>query len=540
MGIELAKAFITVRADSKKLPADLNRVKSSVSRTMASIVSIAKTASKAIAAVAAVAAVVGARQIISMAQQRIALAERQIDAEQRLAAVVRATGKAAGFEASQLRNFASELQKSTTVGDEAILESMAILLTFRSIAGDAFKETTRLALDMAAVMGSDAKGAVLQLGKALEDPVGQLGALGRTGITFSGQQKEQIKGLVQANKLFEAQGIILGVIRAQLGGVAEALADTPAGKVKQLTNELDDLKEELGRKLLPLQAEWLQTMIDLQPAMADIGLALADFAKELGPVVKDMLPDLLVVLGGIMKVGSILLKFTFIPLRVVIGALGFVFRSLADAINGATEALADFGLVDRKSQSLKTSQSFVGGGKAKQGGVAGDTAGHAIVGEGIFGGLATAAPGEDFFGLEDFDRQMKELKRSQFPNPARRRATVATAAAAARPPTTQKGTLQEGLGGGFGFGALTRGIGIAVAGALMSPPVVEAMSRPALDLASGRSGFAEFGTKIQDALLQADKDVLDKQRNSMLGKQVTLSEQIVKLFGEDRSRGALK
>ena len=59
------------------------------------------------------------------------------------------------------------------------------------------------------------RGTALQLGKALQDPAGQLGALSRSGFTFTGNQKTMIKNLVEQNKLFEAQTIILDELEKQ-------------------------------------------------------------------------------------------------------------------------------------------------------------------------------------------------------------------------------------------------------------------------------------------------------------------------------------
>ncbi|MEA3340116.1 MAG: phage tail length tape measure family protein, partial [Chloroflexota bacterium] len=103
----------------------------------------------------------------------------QEQAERKLAAVIRATGQAAGFTAGDMETMASSLQDVTTFGDEAILGMQSMLLTFKSIQGDALERTTELALDLSAAFGQDLQSSALQLGKALEDPKTGLTALRR-------------------------------------------------------------------------------------------------------------------------------------------------------------------------------------------------------------------------------------------------------------------------------------------------------------------------------------------------------------------------
>jgi hypothetical protein len=257
VGLELAKAFVTIRADGSMVVKDLKQ-------TQAPATNAAKGIAVAVnRALATIGIGVGVAAMISKMQQLISLAERQIQAEQRVAAVVRATGGAAGFTADQLRKQAAALQQVTTVGDEAILEAQAIILTFRNITGKAFEETTELAFDLAQVMGQDVRSGALQLAKALEDPIRGVTALRRSGVSFNEQQREQIKLLVESSRLNEAQALILETVRGQIGGVAKAMAQTDAGKLQQARNVLGDMREELGRKLIPVQTQFVELQMKL-------------------------------------------------------------------------------------------------------------------------------------------------------------------------------------------------------------------------------------------------------------------------------------
>lgn len=190
----------------------------------------------------------------------VRLATKQSDAEAKLAGVLRATGEAAGFTAKELIKEAAALQKVTTFGDEVIINAQAILATFKQIKGDQFKETTELAMDMATTMGNDVKGAVIQLGKALNDPAVGLTLLNRSGVTFSETQKNLIKQLVESGDLLGAQTIILKEVRSQFGGLARDLAKTDVGKFKQAINELGDAGEEFGAAII-------RQLVNLMPYM---------------------------------------------------------------------------------------------------------------------------------------------------------------------------------------------------------------------------------------------------------------------------------
>jgi hypothetical protein len=197
-------------------------------------------------------AVAGAYVVGQLVGHLRAAAEEAIKAEvsqARLAAVIQATGKTAGFTADELANFATELQNTTGISDEAIKDAMAVLATFRSVSGPTFLEATQLAADMAAVFGTDLRSAAVMLGKALEDPVQGITALRRAGITFTETQKALIASFVEAGETAKAQGVVLEALRTQVGGAAKAVEDASLG-LNRMKQALGDAKEGLGQLVL--------------------------------------------------------------------------------------------------------------------------------------------------------------------------------------------------------------------------------------------------------------------------------------------------
>lgn len=178
-----------------------------------------------------------------------ALDAQKIQAQ--LAAVIESTGGAAGMTADAVLALSDSLAQSTLFTDDAITEAQNLLLTFTNIGSDVFPAATETLLDMAAAMGTDAKGGAIQLGKALNDPVAGISALSRVGVTFTEQQKEQIKAMTEAGDVAGAQKLILAELAKEFGGSAAAQAQTLAGKLENLKKNLADTAEGMIASLLP-------------------------------------------------------------------------------------------------------------------------------------------------------------------------------------------------------------------------------------------------------------------------------------------------
>ncbi|HEJ2039567.1 TPA: phage tail length tape measure family protein [Pseudomonas aeruginosa] len=159
---------------------------------------------------------------------------------------LRATGSAAGYTRDELLNMASGLQKVTTYGDEAIIPAQSILLTFKELGKEVFPQALEMALDLSTFLGQDLKSSATQLGKALQDPINGINALSRAGASFSQQQKDTIKQLVDAGRVADAQRLILAELEGQYGGTARRARDTLGGALAAVKNAFGDLLEAPG------------------------------------------------------------------------------------------------------------------------------------------------------------------------------------------------------------------------------------------------------------------------------------------------------
>ena len=127
-------------------------------------------------AVAAIGAAVGAFIVTSVK----AAAEAEKVAAQ-TAAVLASTGQAAGRTADQISDLAGELSFLSGVDDEVVQAGANILLTFTKIQGANFDKATAAALDLSVALGTDLNSASVLVGKALNDPIKGISALGRSG-----------------------------------------------------------------------------------------------------------------------------------------------------------------------------------------------------------------------------------------------------------------------------------------------------------------------------------------------------------------------
>lgn len=186
--------------------------------------------------------------------------------------VIRTTGGAANVSAAQVGDLAGRLSNLTAQDDELIQSGANLLLTFKNIKNglgennQIFDRATGLALDMSTVFKQDLSSSSVQLGKALDDPVKGITALSRVGVSFTAQQKEQIKALTATGDVMGAQKIILAELESQVGGAAAAQA-TGAGR---MSTAWANVKEELGLRLLPVVERASTFFADKLPLALDL------------------------------------------------------------------------------------------------------------------------------------------------------------------------------------------------------------------------------------------------------------------------------
>lgn len=190
-----------------------------------------------------------------------------------LAQTIKSTGGAAGLTAEQVADMATSLSQASTFSKGTIEAGQNMLLTFTNIGSNVFPQASQALTNLATKMKSDPSSAAIQLGKALNDPTSGLTALTRVGITFSDQQKEQIKTMQAAGDMAGAQTVILGELNKEFGGQAQAAAQTYDGQMKQLANTFASVKGTIGSAVLPY-------LLQIAQKLNEGAKEVANFVKE--------------------------------------------------------------------------------------------------------------------------------------------------------------------------------------------------------------------------------------------------------------------
>lgn len=226
-----------------------------------------------------------------------------------LNAVLKSTKGAVGLSADEISNMAGQLQKVTKFSDDDILSGQNLLLTFTNIGKNVFPMATETMLDMSQALGQDLKSSSVQLGKALNDPIAGITALSRVGVNFTDVQKKQIKALVDSGKTMEAQKVILKELQTEFGGSAKAAGQTFGGQLERARNQVGEISENIGGKLLPVLSKLLATVLNNMPSIqATIDKVGTLFIEKGGKIVsllidiaQKLFPDLISASGN-MKV----------------------------------------------------------------------------------------------------------------------------------------------------------------------------------------------------------------------------------------------
>lgn len=211
------------------------------------------------------------------------------DAMGQVEAALTSMGAASGKTKEQLAGLAEGLMRNSLYDDDDILRKVtANLLTFGRVAGQNFDRAQQAAVDLATRMQMDLQPATLLIGKALNDPIKGLTAMGRAGIQFTAAQKDMIKSMVAAGNVAGAQTIILNELENQFGGAAAAAQKTDP--YDKLRDSLNTLSESMGvivnRYLTPLMngvAGLADRFNTLSPTMQNFVVIGAGVAAALGP-----------------------------------------------------------------------------------------------------------------------------------------------------------------------------------------------------------------------------------------------------------------
>lgn len=235
---------------------DVNRGLASVEKSMKGLQATGKRLGTLTKGLGLAAGVVGFSELTQGVKSTIAAFTDSEKIARQTGAVLKSTSGAANITAKEVSALADSISRKTAVDDEAIASAENLLLTFTSVRNEAgkgndiFNQATATIVDMSAALGQDLKSSSIQVGKALNDPVKGITALSRVGVSFTQQQKDQIKTLTESGDTLGAQKIILKELNKEFAGSA-ASQKTPFAAFKVAA---ENLQETLGGYLAPAAA----------------------------------------------------------------------------------------------------------------------------------------------------------------------------------------------------------------------------------------------------------------------------------------------
>lgn len=236
--MKLGDLFIKLGLKSQEFEQGIGKAKG----TMSGFASLAKTVGGVVAAAFSV------RAIVNFFTTSAQMANLQIEAENRLAAAIRANGKDVENTMSRYKNFAAQIQRTTVIGDDMTLSMLQLAESLRSKAPE---EAARMAIGLSKALGMDLNTAT------------RAAVLAQNGNTIAlSRYIPELRGAgTEAEKLAAIQRTVNSGME-----IATSETETLAGKVKQLKNTWGDLREEIG-KVIVENTTLLETVTDLNTAV---------------------------------------------------------------------------------------------------------------------------------------------------------------------------------------------------------------------------------------------------------------------------------
>lgn len=348
MMVRAGADFSSITKQANKAKASMSSMKAGVTRSCSAMKTAASSMKSTFAALGITLSGVA---LISFAKSAREAYQIQIEGETKLATVMRQRMGASAKEIQQIKDLCSAQQALGVIGDEVQLSGAQQLATF-------LKQTSSLSTLIPAMNNLIAQQKGLNattekaymvgnmMGKAMQ---GQASALRRVGITFSEAEEKVLKyGNEQQRAAMLAQ-----IITNNVGRMNQALAATENGRLKQVSNTLDDIKEAAGGAVTRVLTVFLPALRSLCTVLS----AVATYANKAAQAFAN-------IFGQNKASAASSASYT--------SAAADSMDDLADATTGAVAAskkLATFGFDQLQILSTNDSaSSAVGGAAASTGG----------------------------------------------------------------------------------------------------------------------------------------------------------------------------
>lgn len=282
--------------DDKQFQKGLDKSKASANKFSSQIKKLGATIAGAFAV----------NKIFDFAKKSVEAAGIQEQAEAKLRAAIEANGKAVDETFKSHVEFASQLQKLTTVGDETTIQLLQMAEAMQS---DAPQQAAQGAIALSKAYGMNLQAALKGVVRAQAGDYQML--------------QRYIPALQTASTEVEKHAIFQKAL-ADGFEIAKAEALTGTGAIKQMQNALGDVMERIGAALLPVLTKWADKIKEAAIWIQDNEDKVKKWATALGIAVSVL---------GAAKIAMVALNIAMKanPIGLIISALGILVSAFTTA-----------------------------------------------------------------------------------------------------------------------------------------------------------------------------------------------------------------
>lgn len=297
------------------------------------------------------AAIKAGQAMFNMAMDYAKAWETQAKAENNLEQALASSGMSS--HAEELKQYASELQKITTVGDEV---SMGLMTQASAWAGNSenVKKATLAAINFEAA-GGNAKEALKKMADATR---GNIDSLKDLGIYLTANQKKNLMAMEEE----ERKSKIIELVNERYKEQSEYLANLPTGALAQVSNLWGDIKEQVGEvvatpltlflqeardfvsEILDGLTEWIKdanVISDLTSISASLFVSIRTTGKAIWQIVRLISGVLSDIIGAIIQVDGEIVAHIAKPIAKVINQVAALVSKLPLVPDGIKNGMAD-------------------------------------------------------------------------------------------------------------------------------------------------------------------------------------------------------
>lgn len=206
-------------------------------------------------------ALFGGAAILAAAQKALQAAREDSEAQQALLAALE--GRKTALE--DIKGLVDQIRAATKLTDDELLQTSARLVNMQ-VPLRQIPRSLQAAVDTSAALGS-----------SLEEVVNAIGQFDRGAAGLLGRKVPSLVEAVKDGGLTLESG--LGILERQFGGQAALQAQTTFGRIQQISNEIDEAWERIGRGIAGATVEGKELQLTLTELLADTVEAGAKFAK---------------------------------------------------------------------------------------------------------------------------------------------------------------------------------------------------------------------------------------------------------------------